>query len=186
MRIPAWRPNVIYADPPWAYANKKTGGSHTSGAEQQYDTLSLDELCLLPILDTFASTSVLFLWGTTPLGVDPYDLMAGWGYTYKTELYWHKLGRRGTGYWFIGEVEKLLFGVRGRVPAFRSGIPNHVAARVGKHSEKPAEFRAIIERATAPITALRPLRRLELFARVQSPGWRARGYELDGRDLREG
>lgn len=186
MRAFSNRPTVIYADFPWQYSNKKTGGSHTSGAAQKYETLSLDELARLPIVRTFAPTSVLFSWATTPFGKAPYELMEAWGYRYITEIYWHKLGKRGTGYWFIGEVEKLLFGIRGKVPAFRSGVPNHLALpKDPKHSRKPAEFRRLIEQVT-DVPALRPLRRLELFATETSPGWRARGFAIDGRDLRKG
>ncbi len=35
---------TIYADCPWSYENKKTGGSGTSGAEAKYSTLSVSEL----------------------------------------------------------------------------------------------------------------------------------------------
>jgi len=41
--------NIIYADPPWRYANKKTGGSMKSGAEAHYPTMSIQEICDMPI-----------------------------------------------------------------------------------------------------------------------------------------
>lgn len=72
--------DVIYADPAWEYRNKKTGGSSTSGAEAQYPTMSLDDLCDMPVASLASENSVLFLWGTTPLGRDPYDVMDAWGW----------------------------------------------------------------------------------------------------------
>ena len=43
--------DVIYADPPWAYGNKRTGGSMKSGADQHYPTMTMPELMKLPVLD---------------------------------------------------------------------------------------------------------------------------------------
>jgi N6-adenosine-specific RNA methylase IME4 len=107
--------DVLYIDPPWVYENKKTGGSHTSGAVQQYRGLTVDELCALPVRSIAAKSAVLFLWATTPLGQDPYRVMEAWGFTFKTKMYWHKAGRKGLGYWTRGCVEELLIGTRGPV-----------------------------------------------------------------------
>ncbi len=35
---------VIYADPPWSFNSKKTGGSMKSGALAQYNTMSIEDL----------------------------------------------------------------------------------------------------------------------------------------------
>ena len=43
--------NVIYADPPWTYENKKTGGSFQSQAENQYDLMSNEDILNMPIKD---------------------------------------------------------------------------------------------------------------------------------------
>lgn len=43
------RVSVLLADPPWDFRNAKTGGSHTSGAGQQYRTLDQDALERLPV-----------------------------------------------------------------------------------------------------------------------------------------
>lgn len=40
---------IIYADPPWAYKNKRTGGSMKSGAEEKYNTLTIEEICSLSL-----------------------------------------------------------------------------------------------------------------------------------------
>lgn len=174
--------NILYADPPWAYKNAKTGGSHTSGAVQQYPVLPTEELAALPVQKILQPNAVCFLWATVPMLPDALGVLSAWGFTYKTTVVWHKTGRLGTGYWFRGEAELLLFGTRGKVPAFRSSLRNVIAHPVLKHSEKPEVFRELIETATAKM----PDRsRVELFARKETPNWRCIGNELDWLDIRE-
>lgn len=175
---------ILYADCPWRYDSVRTGGSMTSGAAQQYPTLSVEELCALPIKRTVPAPSLLFLWATVPLGTDPYDVLKAWGYTYKTSLFWRKQrpgGKKGIGYWFRNEVEVLLLGARGYPPPppFRSIRGNIIDAPVEAHSRKPAIFRQIIEEETARY----PARRLvELFARERVPGWASYGLDF-GHDV---
>ena len=52
--------NVIYADPPWRYAQKGLQGA----AERHYPTMGIEELCALPVAELAAPDSVLFLWAT--------------------------------------------------------------------------------------------------------------------------
>ena len=49
--------SVIYADPPWRYAQKGIQGA----AERHYPTMGIEELCALPVADLAALDSVLFL-----------------------------------------------------------------------------------------------------------------------------
>ena len=41
--------NVIYADPPWSFKNKNTGGGLKSGASSHYETMTIEEMCNIPI-----------------------------------------------------------------------------------------------------------------------------------------
>ena len=54
--------SIIYADPPWRYAQKGLQGA----AERHYPTMTIDELCALPVADLAARDSALFLWATFP------------------------------------------------------------------------------------------------------------------------
>lgn len=174
--------DIIYADPPWAYRNKKTGGSMVSGAESKYPTMAIDEICVMPVKDIAAKNSVLFLWATVPLMPEAFQVMQAWGFKYKTMITWRKIMSLGMGYWFRGQCEHLLFGVRGQVKAFRLQEPNFIQAKVLDHSQKPNEFRELIERATAQMPSRN---RIELFARCRSDGWDAFGNEVEGSvDLR--
>ena len=50
--------NIVYADPPWRYDNKRVQG----GAEKHYGTMSTEEICRLPVSDICAENCTLFLW----------------------------------------------------------------------------------------------------------------------------
>ena len=168
--------SIIYADPPWQYRNKNTGGSMISGADMKYPTMTTSEICALPLRDITTPDSVLFLWATTPLKWEAFQVMQSWGYSYKTTIYWRKLNLLGLGFWFRGQVEELLVGVRGKVKAFRLQEPNFIQTKVLTHSEKPSEFRELIERATAKMPVQT---RLEMFARCASSGWDVFGNQIE-------
>ena len=169
--------NVLYADPGWKYNNEKTGGSHKSGAAQKYTVLPVEEICKLPVPEISEKNAVLFLWATVPMLPEALQVMKAWGYRYKTKITWHKTGRFGLGYWFRGEIEELIFGVRGKVKAFRCPLPNYIEHPVLGHSEKPDVFRELIETATA--RTMKDRKKIELFARKRVPGWDAWGDQVD-------
>ena len=174
--------NVLYVDPPWEYRNKKTGGSLTSGSSSKYKTLSVDELCSLPINNITEKNSVIFMWTTVPMLFGAYKVMSSWGYSYKTMITWRKIMSLGMGYWFRGQTEHVLLGVRGNVKAFRCQRCNFIQTKSLKHSEKPEEFRQLIELATINM----PNRKMiELFARKKVDGWDQTGFDVDGNDIRD-
>jgi len=167
--------NIIYADPPWSYRNKNTGGSMKSGASAKYSTMTVEEICALPVQDIADRDSVLFLWVPVPLAEEGLIVLKAWGFKYKTKIFWRKIMSLGMGFWFRGQVEELLLGVKGKVKAFRCQRSNWIEAKVGKHSEKPREARELIELATFKMP---DPRRIELFARHTRPGWDAWGNEV--------
>jgi N6-adenosine-specific RNA methylase IME4 len=169
--------DIIYADPPWSYKNKKTGGSMISGSACKYDVMSIEDICNLPIKYISSKNSVLFLWATVPLMKEAFQVMDAWGFEYKTMITWRKIMSLGMGYWFRGQCEHLLFGVRGKVKAFRFQEPNFMQIKVLAHSEKPEEFRKMIERATINMPSQN---RVELFARQNTDGWDVFGNEVEG------
>lgn len=163
---------VIYADPPWSYSNKKTGGGNSSGASQHYDTMSLQDICDIAI--PTAKDSCLFMWATVPLMPEAFKVMDAWGFKYKTMITWRKLMSMGMGYWYRGQTEHLLFGIRGKIKAFRVQEANIIQHKVGRHSEKPEVFRELIERSTLHMPD-----KLEMFARKESIGWDVFGNQVN-------
>ena len=166
---------IIYADPPWSYRNKKTGGSMTSGSENKYPTMSLDEIANMPTKDIADKNSVLFLWATVPLLSESFYVMNAWGYKYKTMLTWRKIMSLGLGFWFRGQCEHLLMGVRGKIKAFKLQESNFIQCKALGHSRKPKEFRELIDRAVKNIN---PCNKIELFARGKAEGWDSWGDQL--------
>jgi len=71
---------------------------------------------------------------------------------------------------------------RQKVKAFRCQQANIIEAKVLSHSEKPEEFRQLIEDATADMPNRR---RIELFARRTTPGWDTWGNEVGKLDARQ-
>ena len=164
---------IIYADPPWKYNNRRTGGSLNSGAEVKYPVMSIDELLRLPSNDITERNAALFLWTTTPMLQDAFRVMNAWGFDYKTAIYWRKIMSLGMGFWFRGQVEVCLLGIKGKLKPFRIQKSNFIQTKVLKHSEKPEEMRQLIE-----VIGLQP--RIELFARKKVEGWDCWGNEVNG------
>lgn len=164
--------NIIYADPPWSYRNKRTGGSMISGSEAKYSVMSIEDIAKLPVIDIADKNSALFLWTTTPMLQDAFYIMNEWGFKYKTAIYWRKIMSLGMGYWYRGQVEVCLLGIRGKVKAFRIQKANFIQTKALRHSQKPKEMRKLIE-----ATKLEP--RIELFAREKVEGWDCWGNEIE-------
>lgn len=174
--------NVIYADPPWGYSSK-AGRGMKSHAGAKYQTMPIADIKAMPVRGITEKDSVLFIWVTVPLLPQGLEVMEAWGFKYKTMLTWKK-SANGMGFWFRGQTEHLLLGVRGNVRAFRYQRSNFYQSRAGKHSEKPDYFRNLIGAATAKIVDRRCL---ELFARSRDgmfknnhlEGWDVYGNEVD-------
>lgn len=170
--------NVIYSDPPWSYDNKKTGGSLTSGAAQQYETMNNKAIAEMNIQPICEKDAVLFLWATVPLMPEAFVTLSAWGFTYKTMLTWKKTGL-GLGYWYRGQCEHLLVGVRGKVKPFRMQRVNFYEAKAGKHSAKPDYFRQLISESVQK--SFDEPKKLEMFARGEGnfDGWDVYGNQVN-------
>src|SRR4029077_3523649 len=54
---------VVYADPPWRYEHVKT---ERRPIENQYPTMTLEDICALPLDTVTTDDALLFLWATSP------------------------------------------------------------------------------------------------------------------------
>ncbi len=104
---------IIYADPPWRYDMKRGNGV----AENHYPTMSIEEICALPVADLAAKDSALFLWATFPQLNESFRVMEAWGFKYKTLAFlWLKQNRKadswfyGMGFWTREQCGSLPFG----------------------------------------------------------------------------
>lgn len=167
--------SVIYADPPWGYRNKASYGA----ASDHYKTMTFNDIKSLPVADLAEKDCTLFLWATFPTLPDALEVMASWGFRYKTlGFLWVKLNRKskslfwGLGNWTRSNPEVCLLGVRGRPERMCAGVHSVVIAPVDRHSKKPDSVRERIGKLLGDVP------RLELFARERAPGWDAWGDEV--------
>ena len=91
------RYEIIYADPPWAYAwGKGKNGGHFA-PEKHYGTMPTDEICALDIKRLADKNCALFMWATMPCLPDAIKVMKAWGFKYKTCAFtWIKTKKDGS------------------------------------------------------------------------------------------
>lgn len=165
------RYGVIYADPPWRFEPYSRDTGMDRAADNHYPTLPLAAIEALAV--PAADDCALFLWATAPMFPQALNVIAAWGFVYKTHCVWIK-DKIGTGYWFRNLHELLLVATRGDMPAPPPSwrLPSVFNEPVGRHSEKPAAFAEFIE-AWFPHVP-----KLEMFARQPRPGWDCWGNEV--------
>ena len=148
-------------------------------AEHHYPTMSIDELCALPVADLAAPDSALFLWATFPQLPEALRLIREWGFTYKSVAFvWLKKNRKadswfyGLGFWTRANAEVCLLATRGHPKRQAANIHQFIISPIEAHSKKPDETRDKI------VALMGDLPRVELFARQTPPGWDVWGNEV--------
>lgn len=170
---------IIYADPPWSFNNKRTGGSLTSGAQAKYSTMTLDQLAALPIRDITDADCVLVMWWVGSQPVEAVRLAEAWGFTIKTMsgFNWVKVTKTGKpffgmGFWTRAGSESCLIAVKGKARRVSASVRSVLIEEAGEHSKKPDQVRDLIVQLCGDVP------RLELFARCETPGWDVFGDEV--------
>jgi N6-adenosine-specific RNA methylase IME4 len=139
---------VIYADPPWSYNDKCESGAVQSGGVEvrHYDTMSIDQLCDLRVDEITEKNSVLFLWVTSPLLDECFEVVKAWGFKYKASFVWDKV-RHNMGHYNSVRHEFLLICTKGSCLPDEKKLIDSVQSieKTDKHSEKPVEFMNIID-----------------------------------------
>jgi N6-adenosine-specific RNA methylase IME4/ParB-like chromosome segregation protein Spo0J len=154
---------VLYVDPPWRYEHAE---SESRAIENQYPTMSLDDIKAMPLDDIAFADCVLFMWATSPKLAEAFEVLHAWGFSYRTCAVWDKQ-KIGMGYYFRQQHELLLVAVRGTPPTpAPADRPSSVFSYPrGEHSAKPHEVYELIE-------AMYPsLPKLEMFCRSPRAGW---------------
>ncbi|ODU40325.1 MAG: S-adenosylmethionine-binding protein [Thiobacillus sp. SCN 63-374] len=172
--------STILADPPWQFANRTGKMAPEHKRLNRYQTMSLREICEIPVQLAADTPSHLYLWVPNALLPEGLEVMRAWGFTYKTNLIWHKVRKdgepdgRGVGFYFRNTTEVVLFGVRGAMRTLQPGRTqvNIVKSMKQEHSRKPDRFYDLIE-------ACSPGPYLELFARGARPGWQVWGNQAE-------
>lgn len=134
---------TLVIDPPWDYEGLSLAGR----AAPLYATMTHEQLLALDVVGWADDACHLYLWTTNNFLTRAVELMARWGFAYKTILTWVKPSF-GLGSYFRNSTEHVLFGVRGTMRTRASSIPTHFEAPLGEPSEKPDAFYDIVRRAS--------------------------------------
>ncbi|MFL6795886.1 MAG: MT-A70 family methyltransferase [Xanthobacteraceae bacterium] len=171
--------STVLADPPWRFQNSTGKIAPEHRRLTRYGTLSLADIKSLPVSAMVTEPAHLYLWVPNALLAEGLAVMTAWGFTYKSNIVWHKIRKdggpdgRGVGFYFRNVTELVLFGIRGKnartlAPGRRQ--VNFIATRKREHSKKPDELYPMIE-------ACSPGPFVELFARGARTGWTAWGHQ---------
>lgn len=172
---------TVMADPPWRFTNRtgKVAPEHKRLA--RYPTMTLENICSLPVADYLEDTAHCYLWVPNALLPEGLQVLSSWGFQYKSNIIWHKIRKdggsdgRGVGFYFRNVTEVLLFGTKGKnartlAPGRRQ--VNMMQTRKREHSRKPDEQYELIESCSwGPY--------LELFGRGVRDGWAVWGNQAD-------
>ena len=167
MEFPNKKYKTIYADPPWLEVG---GGKIKRGADKHYSLMKTKDICELPVSTIADDNCWLFMWVTNNFLKDGIEVMEAWGFRYVTNFVWVK-ERFGLGYYFRGQHELCLFGVKGNLKPIKRNVRSVLWAEKTKHSRKPKEARELIKDMAHP-----PM--IELFARERFEGWDSWGNEI--------
>ena len=170
---------IIYADPPWQFNNKNTGGGLNSGSANKYDVMKIKDICALPINKITDTNCILFMWWVGAMPEEAIQVYKAWGFQIKNMNghVWVKLTKTGKkyfgmGFWTRAGSESLLIATKGKIRPIVHNI-RAVQEHINEgHSKKPNTFRELI------VELMGDLPRIELFAREKTEGWDVWGNEV--------
>lgn len=188
---------IVMADPPWLYHGDP---NKDQAAGKEYDCMTLEEICALPVKSLLLKPGVVFCWATGPRLHYAVKALEAWGLHYRGVAYvWVKTSQAGkvihgqgvrptitkptTEYVLAATTCKtgrplpLLTEAQGQVlfsPCGEEceGEPLFAARPGNEHSVKPALVRERIEELYG-----KDVPRIELFARTAPEGWDVWGKE---------
>ena len=169
---------TIVADPPWPIAWKASVSAPTTRARGRqfvkalpYNTMTLEQITALPVIDLSDSSSHLYLWTTNRFLEDAYAVARAWGFRPAKLLVWCKqpmgIGLGGT---FSQTTEFVVFARRGTLRHLQRVDSTWWKWTRTEHSRKPEAFLDLVE-------SVSPGPYLEMFARRQRLGWDTWGNE---------
>ncbi|NEO85481.1 MAG: hypothetical protein F6J87_14720 [Spirulina sp. SIO3F2] len=187
-QLPPGPYDVILADPPWQYGSR--GPRHGQFGALDYDTLTVEEICAIPVAAIAATNAALFLWFTGSFMPEACQVVKAWGFRFiRIDKVWGKLTKNDkpaavAGPWGLSDCEFLALGVRGQMcnqqprPRNQYTLVEEESSllvreqRPPRHSEKPEIFHQLIEQRFPNA------QRIELFARDCHDGWDVWGNEV--------
>jgi N6-adenosine-specific RNA methylase IME4 len=185
---------AMVADPAWSFKVRSPKGEGRS-ARRHYVTMSLEDICALPVQDLLAKDAHIFLCCTGPGLRQAFRVLDAWDLRYSAiGFVWIKLKRSagddghqfsivpprllesnlhvGLGFTTRKNAEIVLLATRGSPKRISKGVREVILSPVREHSRKPDElYRRVTEYCNGPY--------LDLFARQRREGWTSWGFEID-------
>jgi N6-adenosine-specific RNA methylase IME4 len=182
MDYPVGQYQVILADPPWSYTGQQ---DKWAAAAKFYTTMTVEDICAIPMRQILVRPGVLFLWATGPKLHVAIDAIRSWGLHYRGVAFvWIKtkkdgmpIGAQGVRPSIVKPLTEFVLAAstqpEGRPLVLNSeAVVQTIFAPKGEHSVKPPE---VMER----INLLYPAHsKLEMFARQRVSGWESWGNEV--------
>lgn len=165
--------NIIYADPPWQYweSGNKNQANH-------YTTMSIEDICALPVKEIADENCLLFMWVTYPILKEAFKVIEAWGFKYSTCAFvWVKKNKNvdtpfvGCGAWTRANSELCLLATKGSMTRMDASVSQVIESPIEEHSKKPDCTRERIENLVGKLP------RVELFCRHPADGWDVWGNE---------
>src|SRR5437870_8187655 len=86
---------TVLADPPWRFMNRTGKVAPEHRRLSRYDTMTVEEIAALPVAEIAAPVAHLYLWVPNALLPCGLQVMAAWGFQYKTTINWRKIRKDG-------------------------------------------------------------------------------------------
>jgi N6-adenosine-specific RNA methylase IME4 len=167
---------IFYADPPWEY---NAGGQQAGKDKVQmtvtdihYPSMTIKKLCELPIKEMSEDNAVLFLWVTSPLLAECFEVIKAWGFTYKTSMIWDKVKHNVGNYVSVRHELLLICTIGACTPDTKKLVDSVYSEERTAHSKKPEYFRKLIDELYTTG------KRIELFAREVHDNWDNFGNQI--------
>ena len=81
---------VIVADPPFSFSDKLQMGAVKRGAQSQYKTMTIKQICDIKVKDIVDNGAILALWVPSSLLKSGLEIMAAWGFRHTQTYVWVK------------------------------------------------------------------------------------------------
>ena len=173
------------ADPPWRFQNRTGKVAPEHRRLRRYGTLALEEIKALPVAELVAEPAHLYLWVPNALLREGLEVMAAWGFGYKTTLVWHKVRKdggsdgRGPGFYFRNVTEIVL------VRRARQERPHPRARAAADQPDRQPQARAQPQarRALPDHRGLQPTAVSRAVRAGAATGWSSWGKQLGAAEL---
>ncbi len=169
---------LLLCDPPWRFKTFDGKSAVPTQAADPYETMALSDLMAMNVAGVAAKNSLLAMWVIGTHLEMAMRLGKVWGFNYVTDLFVWDKEKIGMGYHTRKQAELCLLFKRGNgLPVKSHSVRQIIRAPKREHSRKPDEQYDALDALYGA-----DIRRLELFARQQRPGWIAWGNQLGAFD----